>query len=377
MGNFVTDRSEFLSLLDKTVDIADAGDVKDNAKIIRDTFARSGVEVNVEEATIGPRFTQYIVRPNSRIDFSTVKDLDNNLAADLHAHSIRLEDLTDDKNGQLIGIELPNVHGATVRLGNILSDSDQKVTSSPLVFALGKNVSCDIVVADLAEMPHLLMGGQTGSGKSAMFNNILTSMFFKHSPETLRLILVDPKVVELQPYKGIPHLLRPVITDPNEGSGALKWLVEEMDRRLHRLASTDSKNIGEYNKKSSDTMPYIIFAVDEFSDLMMMDGKNIESYVVQLGQKSRAVGIHMIISTSRPSVDVYTDLIKTNFPSRIAFATASNTDSRIIIHMEGAEKLLGMGDMFFSSSDTKTPIRIQAASVSYNEVDRITKFLKR
>jgi S-DNA-T family DNA segregation ATPase FtsK/SpoIIIE len=364
-----------LDLLDQKQDKADAGDVEGNAQAIKETFANFNIDVDMEGANVGPRVTQYTLKPPSGIKLNKITALENNLALDLAAHAIRMEAPIPGKRA--VGIEVPNVKSATVRLSSIFQAQDWAATKGPLGFAIGKDIAGKAVVADLDRMPHLLVAGQTGSGKSVMINTILTSLLYRNSPSDLKLILVDPKQVELKPYDGIPHLLSPVITEPEKCISALKWAVAEMERRYKALADAGNRNIGEYNSvKKEEGMPYIVIVIDELADLMMMAARDVEALIVRIAQKARAVGIHLVLATQRPSVDVITGLIKANVPARIAFTTASQVDSRTIIDQMGAEKLLGQGDMLFLTADMPKPIRVQGAFISETETSKVTDFLR-
>ena len=364
-----------VELLNQKQDKADAGDVNTNAKIIHETFANFNIEVEVEGANIGPRVTQYTLKPPTGVKLTKITALDNNLALDLAAHSIRMEAPIPGKRA--VGVEVPNVKPAIVRISSILQSSDWSAIDGPLGFAIGKDITGKPVVADLDKMPHLLVAGQTGSGKSVMINTILTSLLYRNSPSDLKLILVDPKQVELTPYNGIPHLLTPVINEPEKCISALKWAVAEMERRLRTMAEAGKRNIGEYNSvKKEEGMPYIVIVIDELADLMMLAARDVESLIVRLAQKSRAAGIHLVLATQRPSVDVITGLIKANVPARIAFTTASQVDSRTIIDQAGAEKLLGRGDMLLLTADMPKPKRIQAAFIGDEETAKVTDFIR-
>jgi S-DNA-T family DNA segregation ATPase FtsK/SpoIIIE len=362
-------------LLDQKQDKADAGNVEANAKAIRETFSNFNIDVEMEGANIGPRVTQYTLRPPTGVKLTKITALENNLALDLAATSIRMEAPIPGKRA--VGIEVPNIKGATVRLSSILQSRDWIDDKNPLSFSIGKDIAGKPVVADLARMPHILVAGQTGSGKSVMINDILTSLLYRNSPSDLKLILVDPKTVELTPYNDIPHLLTPVITEPEKCISALKWAVAEMERRYRTLAEVKKRNIGEYNLlKKEEGMPYIVIVIDELADLMMMAARDVEALIVRIAQKARAVGIHLILATQRPSVDVITGLIKANVPARIAFTTASQVDSRTIIDQMGAEKLLGRGDMLLLTSEMPKPIRVQAAFISDEETVKVTGFIQ-
>lgn len=364
-----------IDMLNQKQDKADAGDVNNNAQIIHDTFENFNIEVEMEGANIGPRVTQYTLKPPTGVKLTKITALENNLSLDLAAHSIRMEAPIPGKRA--VGIEVPNVKSATVRLSSILLSREWQETTGSLSFAIGKDISGAPVVADLARMPHILVAGQTGSGKSVMINTILTSLLYRNSPADLKLILVDPKQVELKPYDDIPHLLTPVITEPEKCISALKWAVAEMERRYRALADVSKRNIAEYNNlKKEEGMPYIVIVIDELADLMMMAARDVEALVVRIAQKARAVGIHLVLATQRPSVDVITGLIKANVPARIAFTTASQVDSRTIIDQVGAEKLLGQGDMLLTTADMPKPKRIQGALIGDDETVKIMDFIR-
>jgi S-DNA-T family DNA segregation ATPase FtsK/SpoIIIE len=364
-----------IDLLNQKQDKADAGDVNANAQAIHDTFANFNIEVEMEGANIGPRVTQYTLKPPTGVKLTKITALENNLALDLAATSIRMEAPIPGKRA--VGIEVPNVKSATVRASSILLSPQWQEQNSPLGIAIGKDISGSAIVADLDKMPHLLVAGQTGSGKSVMINTILTSLLYRNSPADLKLILVDPKRVELKPYDDIPHLLRPVIVEPEKCISALKWAVAEMERRYHALSEVSKRNIAEYNNlKKEEGMPYIVIVIDELADLMMMAARDVEALIVRIAQKARAVGIHLVLATQRPSVDVITGLIKANVPARIAFTTASQVDSRTIIDQVGAEKLLGQGDMLFSTADMPKPKRIQGAFIGDEETVKVMDFIR-
>lgn len=364
-----------VDLLNQKQDKANAGDVNGNATTIKETFENFNINVEMEGANIGPRVTQYTMKPPAGVKLTKIAALDNNLALDLAAQSIRIEAPIPGKKA--VGIEVPNVKPATVRMASILTAPEWQEASSPLSITVGKDISGSPVVASLDKMPHLLVAGQTNSGKSVMINSILTSLLYRNSPSDLKLILVDPKHVELSPYNDIPHLLTGVITEPEKCISALKWAVAEMERRYRTLAEHHKRNIVEYNNlKAEEGMPYIVIVIDELADLMMMAARDVEALIVRVAQKARAVGIHLVIATQRPSVDVITGLIKANVPARIAFTTTSQVDSRTIIDQVGAEKLLGQGDMLFSTSDMPKPKRVQGALIEGDEVQKITDFLR-
>jgi S-DNA-T family DNA segregation ATPase FtsK/SpoIIIE len=365
-----------LNLLNSKQDKPDAGDVNGNAARIHNTFANFNIDVEMLGANIGPRVTQYTLKPPSNVKLTKITALENNLALDLAAHSIRME--APIPGQQAVGIEVPNTKAATVRVGSLFNTKDwSDLRSKPLGFVIGKDISGKVVTADLAKMPHLLVAGQTGSGKSVMINTFLTSLLYHSSPSDLKLILVDPKQVEMAPYNDIPHLLCPVINEPEKCISALKWAVAEMERRLKTMSEVGTRDIAGYNAlKKEEGMPYIVIVIDELADLMMMAARDVEALIVRLAQKARAAGIHLVLATQRPSVDVITGLIKANVPARIAFTVASQVDSRTIIDQMGAEKLLGRGDMMLLTSDMAKPKRVQAALIEDAETGKVTDFLK-
>ncbi|MCW1908010.1 MAG: DNA translocase FtsK [Candidatus Saccharibacteria bacterium] len=364
-----------VNLLNQKQDKADAGDVEGNAETIKETFANFSINVEMEGANIGPRVTQYTLKPPAGVKLTKIASLDNNLSLDLAAQSIRIEAPIPGKRA--VGIEVPNVKAATVRMAGIMTSPEWAGISNPLGFAIGRDISGSPVVGALDKMPHLLVAGQTNSGKSVMINTLLISMLYRNSPSDLKLILVDPKHVELSPYNDIPHLLTEVITEPEKCISALKWAVAEMERRYRTLAEAKQRNIADYNSlKKDEGMPYIVIVIDELADLMMMAARDVEALIVRIAQKARAVGIHLVLATQRPSVDVITGLIKANIPARIAFTVASQVDSRTIIDQVGAEKLLGMGDMLFSTADMPKPRRVQGALITTEEIQKVTDYLR-
>ncbi|HEX5394772.1 MAG TPA: DNA translocase FtsK 4TM domain-containing protein [Candidatus Saccharimonadales bacterium] len=364
-----------LTLLSDKQDKADAGDVTGNAEMIKDTFANFNIDVAVEGANVGPRVTQYTLKPPTGVKLSRLTALENNLALDLAARSIRMEAPIPGKRA--VGIEVPNVKPATVSIHGLMSSQQWHDIKSPLPIAIGKDISGNPVLADLDKMPHLLIAGQTGSGKSVMINTLLTSLLYRNSPSELKLILVDPKQVEMNLYDNIPHLLSPVIHEPEKCISALKWAVAEMERRLRAFREEGKRNIAEYNSiKKEEGMPYIVIVIDELADLMMMAARDVEALIVRIAQKARAAGIHLVIATQRPSVDVITGLIKANVPGRIAFTVVSQVDSRTIIDGAGAEKLLGSGDMLFNIPEFNKPIRVQGAMTTDTETNKVCSFLR-
>lgn len=364
-----------LDLLSQKQDKADAGDIEGNAAIIKETLANFNIPVEMEGANVGPRVTQFTLKPPSGIKLTKITALENNLSLDLAAQSIRIE--APIPGQRAVGIEVPNKKAATVRIASLLQSPEWQNINSPLAFVIGKDISGAAVVGDLEKMPHLLVAGQTGSGKSVMVNDILTSLLYRNSPADLKLILVDPKRVELKPYDDIPHLLTPVITEPEKCISALKWTVAEMERRYKALAEAKRRNIMEYNSlKKEEGMPYIVIVIDELADLMMMAARDVEALIVRIAQKARAVGIHLVLATQRPSVDVITGLIKANVPARIAFTTVSQIDSRTIIDGVGAEKLLNKGDMLLRTAEMPKATRVQAALIEDEETLKVTDFIR-
>lgn len=383
-----------LDLLENKEAPADAGDIKQNARIIQDTLREFNINVDMEGANIGPKVTQYTLRPPAGIKLSKITALETNIALNLAASSLRMEAPIPGKKA--VGIEVPNKKAADVRIRSILESAEWRRRKEPLSFAIGKDISGLPFVGELNKMPHLLVAGQTGSGKSVMINTLLSSLLYRNAPSDMKLILVDPKQVEMAPYQDIPHLLTPVIVEPEKTMSALKWAVNEMERRYSLLAEERVRDIKTYNERAkakgkkigvSDekgnvqqvdegTMPYIVIVIDEMADLMMVAKRDVEGLIVRLAQKARAVGIHLVLATQRPSVDVITGLIKANVPARIAFTVASQTDSQTILDQAGAEKLLGQGDMLIKTASMPKPKRIQGAWVMDSEVNKITDQLR-
>ena len=364
-----------IDLLSNKQSKADAGDIKHNAQVIKDVMQDFKINVEMEEANVGPKVTQYTLKPPAGVRLSKISSLDGNLALSLGAEAIRIEAPIPGKRA--VGVEVPNKKAALVSMRNILESAQWKTSSSPLGFAIGKDISGQGVVGELETMPHLLVAGQTGSGKSVMINSLLTSLLYRNSPADLKLILVDPKQVELTPYNHIPHLLTPVITEPEKCISALKWAVNEMERRYTLLAEKGKRNIQGYNESNKeDHMPYIVIVIDELADLMMLAARDVEALIVRIAQKARAVGIHLVLATQRPSVDVITGLIKANIPARIAFTVASQIDSRTIIDQMGAEKLLGKGDLLITTAANPKPRRVQGVFLDDPEIQKVTDFIK-
>ncbi|MFA4942185.1 MAG: DNA translocase FtsK [Patescibacteria group bacterium] len=363
-----------LELLSVKTGQALGGDIEKNAVVIRHTLENFGIPVEMAETSVGPTVTQYTFKPAEGIKLSKITALNNDLSLALAAHPIRIEAPIPGK--ALVGIEVPNKTKAIVGLREILEDKSFKTRTNNLMVALGKDVAGANWLYDVTKMPHLLVAGATNSGKSVCLNAIIVSLLYQNSADALRFIMVDPKRVELPAYNGIPHLLTPVITEVSKTINALKWCLNEMDRRYDLLNQSGKKNIQSYNETSKEKMPYIIFVIDELADLMVTAAKDIEGSIIRLTQMSRAVGIHLILATQRPSVDVITGLIKANIPARIAFSVASAIDSKTILDCSGAEKLLGKGDMLFSAAEMSKPKRLQGAYLSDSEISRITEYIK-
>ncbi|MBX4189245.1 DNA translocase FtsK [Candidatus Parcubacteria bacterium] len=364
-----------LSLLEKDRGKPGVGDIKANANLIKRTLQNFGIIVEMDEISIGPSVTRYALKPAEGVKLSKILGLQTNLELALAAHPVRIEAPIPGKS--LVGIEVPNTAKTTVGLGSLLSEHEYAESEKPLLVALGKDVAGRSHFANFAKMPHALVAGATGSGKSVTIHAIVNSLLFRNPPENLKFIMIDPKRVELTLYNKIPHLLTPVITDAKKAILALKWAAKEMDRRYDVLEKESARDIDSYHKNSKDghTMPYIVIIIDELADLMQAYPRELESAIVRLAQMSRAVGIHLLISTQRPSVNVITGLIKANVPSRIALQVASQIDSRTILDAAGAEKLLGAGDMLYQGGEMAKPERIQSAYISEGEVKKVVKYL--
>jgi S-DNA-T family DNA segregation ATPase FtsK/SpoIIIE len=387
-----------LSLLEKDKGKPETGDIKANANIIKRTLQNFNITVEMDEISIGPSVTRYALKPAEGVKLSRIVALNNDLALALAAHPIRIEAPIPGKS--LVGIEVPNTAKTTVGLGTLLGASDFQNSEKPLLMSLGKDIAGKAHFANLAKAPHALIAGATGSGKSVTIHAVITSLLYRNSPENLKFIMIDPKRVELTMYNKIPHLLTPVITDPKKAILALKWAAKEMSRRYDVLEKNGSRDIDSYHKnvlapaiaewkkdrdndeaaedatvKLPETMPYIAIIIDELADIMQTYPRELESAIVRLAQMSRAIGIHLIISTQRPSVNVITGLIKANIPTRVALQVASQIDSRTILDQQGAEKLLGAGDMLYLGGEMSKPVRLQSAYISENEVKKVVKFL--
>jgi S-DNA-T family DNA segregation ATPase FtsK/SpoIIIE len=367
-----------IEILHSDKDQPRSGDINANVAIIKRTLANFGIDVEMGEVSIGPTVTQFTLRPAMGVKLSKITALSSDLALALAAHPIRIEAPIPGK--PLVGIEVPNKKSAIVGLRDLIDSDEFKKSHFFFPYSLGRDVAGFPVYIGLERMPHLLIAGATGTGKSVAINALLTSLLYRHSPEMLKLLLIDPKRVELTLYNGIPHLITPVIVEPKKVVNALRWVVREMERRYIQLSGAGSRDIFSYNARRAavqgELMPFIIIVIDELADLMAAHGRDVEAAIVRLAQIARAVGIHLIVSTQRPSVEVITGLIKANITSRIAFQVASQVDSRTIIDMAGAEKLLGNGDMLYQAGDTSKLRRIQGAFVSEKEVKDVVRFIK-
>lgn len=378
-----------LELLEKDKGKPNVGDLKGNMNIIQRTLMNFGISVEMDEVTIGPTVTRYALKPAQGVKLSRILGLQNDLALALAAHPIRIEAPIPGKS--LVGVEIPNRIKSTVGLATLLSDEKFQNSPKPLTIALGRGLSGKAIFGNLAKMPHMLVAGTTGSGKSVTIHSIITSLLYRNGPEDLRLILVDPKRVELTLYNKIPHLLTPVITDPKKAILSLKWAAKEMDRRYDVLEKMSVRDIESYHaniyskkkpasKEGSDEiekMPYMVIIIDELADIMQAYPRELESAIVRLAQMSRAVGIHLLLSTQRPSVNVITGLIKANVPTRVALQVSSQIDSRTILDQGGAEKLLGAGDMLYQTGEMSQPERLQCSFISEQEVKKVVEYLKK
>lgn len=364
---------------------ADKSLIAKNTQVLQQTFKSFGVSVNVKKAVLGPTVTKYEIQPAVGVKVSRIVNLADDLALALAAKDIRIEAPIPGK--PLIGIEVPNKVTSAVGFSDVIEHQPEPARSHILQVPLGKDVSGQIISANLADMPHLLIAGSTGSGKSVAINTIITSILMKAYPDEVKLVLIDPKMVELSVYNGIPHLLIPVVTDSKLAANALNKAVKEMERRYELFAASGVRNMTEYNVRvkennqnkdnpAMELLPYMVVIVDELSDLMMVAGREVEAAIVRLAQMARAAGIHMILATQRPSVDVITGLIKANVPSRIAFAVSSGIDSRTILDSQGAEKLIGRGDMLFLPIGANKPVRVQGAFISVDEVENVVDFVR-
>ena len=377
---------ELLSLGDKKTLKGGARALTDVATKLQKTLYSFGVSAKVENVSVGPAITRYELKPAEGVRVSKIANLADDIALNLAAETIRIEAPIPGK--QAVGIEVPNTEKETVHLRDVLESDEFQGNKSKLSVALGKDVAGKTIIADIAKMPHVLIAGATGSGKSVCINTIITSIIYNSKPSEVKLLMVDPKIVELSVYNGIPHLLIPVVTDPKKAAGALAWAVQEMENRYGVFAAKGVRDLKGYNatiekenkmkpdEEKVGKLPQIVIIIDELADLMMVAAKDVEDAICRLAQKARAAGMHLVIATQRPSVDVITGIIKANVPSRIAFAVSSQVDSRTILDSAGAEKLLGKGDMLFYPSGSSKPSRVQGAFVSDDEVEKIVDFVK-
>lgn len=350
-------------------------EVRENARILQETLQSFNIDAKILNASQGPSITRYELEPAAGVKVSKIVHLADDIALKLAATDIRIEAPIPGKAA--VGIEVPNKKLTGVNLRDVIDTDTFRKAAGGVPVCLGKDIAGNPTVADLTKMPHLLVAGSTGSGKSVCINTFIASILFKQRPEDVKLILIDPKVVELSNYNGIPHLLTPVVTDPKKAASVLRWAVREMDDRYKRFAITHTRDISRYNElHPEDTMPFIVIIIDELADLMMMASDDVEKSIIRLGQKARACGMHLVLATQRPSVDVLTGLIKANVPSRIAFAVSSQVDSRTILDMAGAEKLIGKGDMLFYPLGASKPLRVQGAFISDSEIDEMVEFIK-
>lgn len=363
-----------LSLLTSTIDKPMPGDLKANANIIKRTLESFGVPVEMGEINIGPKVTRYTLKPAEGVKLTRITALSSDLALALAANAIRIEAPIPGKS--LVGIEVPNKTVATVHLGSMLT-YPEFTNGGPLMFPIGRDVTGEGLFGNVEKLPHLLVAGTTGSGKSIFIHSLIVPLLYKNSPEQLKMIFIDPKRVELSMYDGIPHLIAPVITEGKKSLAVFRWAVAEMDRRYDVFLKAGARDIRSYNKSNKDEpLPYVLMVIDEMADLMSQFGKEIEGYIVRLAQMARATGIHLVLATQRPSVNVVTGLIKANIQARVALQVASQIDSRTIIDTAGAEKLLGKGDLLFISNDFSKPKRIQSPFVSEEEIREVVKFIK-
>lgn len=362
-----------LDILDEYRGKPTSGDIANQQEVIKASLASFGIPVEMGEVTVGPTITRFTLKPATGVKLSKISALTNDLALALAAHPIRIEAPIPGQS--LVGIEVPNKAVALVKLKSLLESEPFQKRSGNLMVAIGRDVSGTPWIENLSSMPHMLVAGATGSGKSVCLNTIIISLLFQNHPDELKFLLIDPKRVELPVYNSIPHILTPVITDIPKVVNALKWCLREMDRRFEVLSQAKKRNIADYNSSNGETLPYIVIIIDELADLMAVAAAEVEGAIIRLAQMARAVGIHLIVATQRPSVDVITGLIKANITTRIAFSVAASSDSRTILDTSGAEKLLGRGDMLYVSATLSKPRRLQGAFLSDEEIHRIVNYI--
>ena len=358
-------------------------DINENVRILEDTLESFGVKARVIQVSRGPAITRYEIQPPSGVKVSRIVGLADDIALSMAAPGVRIEAPIPGKAA--VGIEVPNREISMVHLRDLLETQEFIQAKSKLTIALGKDIAGNPVIGDMGKMHHLLIAGATGSGKSVCLNTLIASILFKATPDEVKLLMIDPKMVELATYNGIPHLVTPVVTDPRKAATSLRWAAKEMERRYEMFAAAGVRDITRYNKliktKEPDgnslPLPFVIVIIDELADLMIVAPADVEDAICRLAQMARAAGIHLVVATQRPSVDVITGLIKANIPSRISFAVSSQIDSRTILDMSGAEKLLGKGDMLFFPVGASKPVRVQGAYLSDREVDELVKYLKK
>ncbi|KNZ69336.1 cell division protein FtsK [Thermincola ferriacetica] len=375
-----------LSLLTKNVKLKStrmSKDITDNVRILEETLANFGVKARVTQVSRGPAITRYELQPAPGVKVSRIVSLADDIALSMAASDVRIEAPIPGKAA--VGIEVPNKEISMVHVRELFESPEFMNSSSKLTVALGKDIAGNTIIGDLASMPHLLIAGATGSGKSVCMNTLIASILYKAKPNEVKLIMIDPKMVELTTYNGIPHLIAPVVTEAKKAAGSLRWVVREMEKRYEKFAQAGVKDIKRYNnliqgegyEGEKEPLPFIVVVIDELADLMMVAPADVEDAICRLAQMARAAGIHLVVATQRPSVDVITGLIKANIPSRIAFAVSSSTDSRTILDMSGAEKLLGKGDMLFFPVGAPKPVRVQGAYLSDKEVEALVDYLKK
>jgi S-DNA-T family DNA segregation ATPase FtsK/SpoIIIE len=367
-----------IDLLEPSRGRPSAGDIKTNSAIIKKTLESFDIPVEMSEVSVGPTVTQYSLKPAEGIKLSKITSLSNDLALALASHPIRIEAPIPGRS--LVGIEIPNKIRVPVRIRELIERPEFQSSLSNLTVCLGRDVSGSAIYADLARMPHLLVAGSTGSGKTIFLNTLINSLLYRNGPDDLKFLLIDPKRVEFTIYSKLPHFLYPAIVDTQKATNALRWLIDEMDRRFKMLSEVKSRDILSYNnnaqRNGKEKIPYIILVIDELADLMAAKGRDVETAIVRLAQMSRAVGIHLVVATQRPSVEVITGLIKANITSRITFQVASQVDSRTVLDVSGAEKLLGSGDMLFLSTENLKPKRIQSVYITEKEVKKVATWIR-